>query len=531
MAARYPNLDPFTTRLGRGAVALVLGLGLAVLGAGAALRGMEYDEGYTALVLAGTPRPVWPDRPASAAALRTVFAGRSNPAEIATTLRQTDVHPPLYFWALWLWRGATDALGRQEARDGAPDGSQDGAAVPRLWTLRLFSVLAGVAALALVGAIARIALLPAGAAMLLTLGCYGFAYTGMIARGFALAQALSLLGVLTLLLAQRHRRAGLAFAGGVLLGLASFTNYLACFVGIAALLWLAWQGRRALGLWLAGWAGFALILPGDLWFFLAQRDSRAGQFPPFSLPASLAALARDLAAALFGGLPRYLPGAAGTLAGIALAGLLAGLAGLILWRWRRIGRPGPVALLGMAALAPPLGLVLLGAVFDTIPIELRYLAFATPFAALLLAGALANLPPRIAGAGLGLVLAVQALSLAGLLSRPETMQPQRAAALAAAAAAGPEGLVLVPRGNDGVGVAGVFIASAPATLRLLVVGSDPRSLAARSEPRMVIARLALDRDSRALLPDLLAGLQNDRCWRQSLDAMLVAVFERRCGAK
>ena len=30
--------------------------------------------------------------------------------------------------------------------------------------------------------------------------------------------------------------------------------------------------------------------------------------------------------------------------------------------------------------------------FDTTPIELRYLAFATPFIALLLAGALASLP-------------------------------------------------------------------------------------------------------------------------------------------
>ena len=42
----------------------------------------------------------------------------------------------------------------------------------------------------------------------------------------------------------------------------------------------------------------------------------------------------------------------------------------------------------MAAAAPPLGLLLLGFVFDNAPIELRYLAFATPFIGLLLAAAL-----------------------------------------------------------------------------------------------------------------------------------------------
>jgi hypothetical protein len=49
-------------------------------------------------------------------------------------------------------------------------------------------------------------------------------------------------------------------------------------------------------------------------------------------------------------------------------------------------------------LAPPVGLLLLDVIFNSTPIELRYLAFATPFPGLLLAGALASLPHRGASA-------------------------------------------------------------------------------------------------------------------------------------
>ena len=125
----------------------------------------------------------------------------------------------------------------------------------------------------------------------------------------------------------------------------------------------------------------------------------------------------------------------------------------------------------MAAAAPPLGLLLLGLVFDSTPIELRYLAFATPFVGLLLAGAFATLPRRAGRMSCGLVLAIQIMSLAGLMTRPETMQPARATAMAAAALVG-DGVVLLPHGNDGVGIVGAFAIEAPPTLRLLVVGKD-----------------------------------------------------------
>ena len=141
----------------------------------------------------------------------------------------------------------------------------------------------------------------------------------------------------------------------------------------------------------------------------------------------------------------------------------------------------------MAAAAPPIGLLLLGFTFDNAPIELRYLAFATPFIGLLLAAAL---PRHIRHA----VLAVQAIALLGLMTRPETMQPARATAIAAASLAG-DGVVLLPRGNDGVGIVGAFAVEAPPTLRLLVIGRDA---SVRGDSR---ARLRLSsRDARLAGP-------------------------------
>ncbi len=184
----------------------MLALAAIVLGAAAALRGAEYDEQYTLFLTAGVARPVWPETPFAAGDVRVLQAGHASLAAIARDLRATDVHPPLYFWAVALWRRLGDGL----------------------FEARLFSVLCAMAALAAVAAIAGRVGVPPALAKLLTLGCYGFAYTGAIARGFALAQALTLWGVAVLLAAEGRR--GRVLAGGSLLGAATFANYLAVFV-------------------------------------------------------------------------------------------------------------------------------------------------------------------------------------------------------------------------------------------------------------------------------------------------------------
>jgi hypothetical protein len=172
-------------------------------------------------------------------------------------------------------------------------------------------------------------------------------------------------------------------------------------------------------------------------------------------------------------------------------------------------------------------------VFNSTPIELRYLSFAVPFLALLLAGSLTTLP-RGAAIGIGgAVLLVQAASLTGLFTRAETMQPARATALAAAVAAGPQGVVLVPHGNDGVGVVGAFAQEAPDWLPMLVVGrDDPASrtrIRAGAYGRVVLALLGQDGSSRATVLAMQAAFAGQPCWRLAASGFNVVAYDRICG--
>ena len=490
-------------------------LAAALLLMTAAWRGAEYDEGYTLFLTAGTARPAWPATPFTAAEALKTLSGASTAGRIAADLRATDVHPPLYFWAVAVWR---DIAGTS------------------LFAIRGFSVACSLGALLLVAAIARRAAIPPVAAMLLTLGCYGFCYSGIIARGFALAQFFSLAGVLFLLVADRRANRWVALLAGFSLGAASFSNYLASFVAAAGLLWFGGRRRHTPGVWLPAVLGFSAFMPADLWFFLAQHASRADQFPPFTLLASLGRLGHYAAGSIMGGLPLYAGALFGpaTLVAVAaaLSVLLVSLTGLIVWYWRKIAKPGPRALLGLCALAPPVGLLALGAVFNTTPIELRYLAFATPFIGFLLAGLAAALPARAGVFLLCVLLPLQALAIAGLMTRPETMQPQAAAAHEAASLMGASGISFVPRGNDGVGVVGAFLLESPPGQRVQVVPPDATAAAlrawARPFPRVAMVLLALDADSRAAVETMRTALAEDPCWRATGSGFNLRGYERVC---
>jgi hypothetical protein len=464
---------------------LVLALALGVLTAAAWLRAPEYDEAYSLFLTAGDARPAWPTGMFHAGDVRGLYAGDATPSQIARDLRRGDVHPPLYFWALEYWRRLVG---------------------PAWFAARLLSVLLALAALAAVGWLAALADLPVAPAMLLTLFSYGFAYTGIVARGFALAQLLNLLGVALGLAAKRRRG---ALAGGIALGAAAFANYLACFTGLAMLAWLAAaRGWRAL---LPAAGGFLLFMPADWYFFLAQKSSRAGQFNPFSWPGALAALAKDSGAAVFGGLPVY-AGRLGPAVAVAL-GLL--LCACLLLAWR--GRSPYRALLCLLAAAPPAGLLALGLLFNNMPIEIRYLAFSLPFLALLLSP-LPRLPLLI-------LLSVQAAGIIGLCIAPSTMQPQALAARAAAAA--PGALVLLPFGNDGVGIPGPFIATAPNAMTLLLLHPGaPAEIAAATT--IALAAIEIDAASRAATQDTLAQLRADPCLREQQATKFIYIFKRIC---
>ena len=500
----------------------------AVLVLAAWLRGAEYDEQYTLFLTAGLPRPDWPETAFPAGLARSLQSGRGGLAAIGHDLRVTDVHPPLYFWLLSLWRQAFGDT---------------------LFAARLFSVACGLGALALTGTIATAARVPAARAMLLTLGCYGFTYTCVIARGFALAQLLLLGGAACL---SMGRRTWHFAAAGALFGAAALTNYLSVFVAGACLaaagafrVWPfphrhgparphthqdnaaagedfgAW--RHPLARFIAATFGFLVFMPAVLWWFLAQKGSRQGQFPPFELLPSLIRLAGRAAGALLGGLPLYVDGVWRTVVSGLLGCLLAALAIAVL---RHPARANDAhRLFALATIASPLGLLALGLLFNSTPIELRYLAFSLPFAALLLAGALG---PRL----FAVLLLVQTAAIAGLIHAPQTMQPGQDAARSAAALAG-DGIVLLPKGNDGVGVPGAFAIEAPPSLPILLIrgGETPDQIRARLTPwrRVVLAPLEQDDASQAASRAMRAAIATPE-WREVAHRGLVAVYERTGGA-
>jgi 4-amino-4-deoxy-L-arabinose transferase-like glycosyltransferase len=422
------------------------------------------------------------------------------------------VHPPSYFWSVAAWR---DVFGSGSFRTG------------------LLSVLFSLIALAGVAQLTILAGAPPVASVLLILDCYGFTYTGSITRGFALAQLCMIWGMVLILLATRERRSlrtiAIAYAAGLLLGLASFSNYLAAFADAAGVLWLLLTHGRQWRQWLAAGLGFATILPLDLAFFLAQCGSRVGQFPPFRLLPSLIRLCKCTSANVFGGLPLYLGPILGLILGAILVLTLAGLFVAIALRWGRIVTRELRRLLLMAALAAPVGLLLLG--FAYTPIELRYIAFSRPFLAMLLAATFASLPRRAGIVMAGALLRVQAVSLAGLMTRQETMQPQAQAARVARQPATDGSLVLVPYGDDGVGVPGAFVSESPDGLRIRHIDPGQNATAIRaaasSATRVVLVLLGLDAASRAVVGVMQAAFDNDPCWSAAGAGFDVIAFDHR----
>lgn len=481
----------------RWAILLALAVALLALGGGAALRSTEYDETYTRLVTSPVPRPDWPAAPFTPEQVAPLLAAIAPPAAIAENLRSTDVHPPLYFWLAGAWRAA------------------GGTSVE---ALRALSVILALGAVGAFMAAAHLAGLPAAAVGLATALAYGFAYTGGVARGFALAHLLLGLATLAILLAWRRQRAGAAAWAGLAAGGASFANYLAAFPAAAIIAWplvapLPWRVR--LRLLTAAAAPFLLVQVANLHFFLAQRDSRPGQFEPFAPLEALALLTQFNLANLLGALPLYVAGAPRQALAAALAALAVGAALAVAWRWRALGPTRWLWLGGFAA--PSAGLLALGAAFGTMPIELRYLAFAAPFAAALLAGAARGWAPRLpraAPAAFVLLLAVQAAGTAGMALHPATRQTYRDALAALAPALGPEALLLVPEGNDGVGIVGAVLAEAPRDQPILVLRlAEIPALRDRAAPYARLVLLGItDRDGALQAAAARAALAADPRW-------------------
>ncbi len=460
----------------------------AILTAIAYLRPPEYDEAYSIFLTAGHARPAWPLGVFSPADVRALFYGPASFAQIVSDLKSGDVHPPLYFWVLDIWRLLVG---------------------PSWLAARMLSVGLSLVTLGVTARLAVVTKAPVGAVVVITCLAYGFAYTGTIARGFAMAECLNIIGF-TLLMQSRgiaeDHTAQWATAAGLAFAAASFSNYLACFTAIATIGWFAVEKPRVA---LFAAASFALFIPLDVSFFLDQHATRTGQFASFDPLHATALLVRDEGAALFGGLPIY-AGGAGPWVTTWLAAFMA-VCAFYIYRLRT----SDTALLVVAAIATPLGLLALGAIFNNTPIEIRYCAFSLPFIAILLAQ---SLPLNLRDA----VMAIEVLAILGLAIAPSTMQPQGLAAREAALNDHP--LTLVPFGNDGVGIPGPFIAAAPETMRLqLVRGNILPDLS--GEQQITLATIAIDNASKNYLPSLKAQLAEN--WQLVAATNLTWTYTKR----
>jgi hypothetical protein len=237
---------------------------------------------------------------------------------------------------------------------------------------------------------------------------------------------------------------------------------------------------------------------------------------------------------IFGGLPLYLGGRARIIAStfvasLTLALLVTGARALL--ANRRLAGSRPIRLLFGASVAPPAGLLLLGALFNNTPIELRYLSFGVPFIALLIAWATSPDPGFASGYRRTLLTAVasaQIASILGLLFASATMQPARATAKAAGRLSR-NALIILPRGNDGVGIVGAFgLEAAPEMPLLLVRPTDSAALIrahTHGYRRVVLALIGQDRDSIASLPLMRAAFAASD-WRRVATGFNVEAYER-----
>ncbi len=454
-------------------------------------RSTEYDENYSVFVTGGLARPDWSSRPFTAAGVATVFTDQADVAKVNHLMRTTDVHPPLYFWALSVWRNVA--------------GSD-------LSALRGFSIIFALATLLVWMQIAWVAGLPPlilGSILALS---YGFEITSHIVRGYALAQFFLALAVWAAIVgrstAQRSDASALVRAGlaGLAGGLACFTHYFAVFPVAVILGWMVltsptWEKRFRVAM-AAGLPCLLLVAAaGEVW--LAQRAVSAGQavgqFPILSPLAAAARLAQYNAASLLGGLPLYVPaGFLRTAVGGGLIVVLAGLLVAILAQWRNLGPLRWLWLFG--AIAPSLGLLPMGLLFGAMPIELRYLILSAPFVAALVAaaaGAWMQKAPLLATVGLGAMLSLQGVSAIGMVFHPATQQPFRAASTTLTAAISTSTLVLVPFGQDGVGIVGSMLREMRPDQPVLVLRSNDASEVVSRVPKQ-FCRLVLlgfgDRD-------------------------------------
>lgn len=184
-------------------------------------RAIWYDEAITLLGTAGQAHPEWPSSVQRFDELKKLLSGTPSLQQIAADLKETDIHPPVYYWFLSLWRRTFGAS---------------------LEMARLFSLLFSLGSILLLYRFLQIGdhpspILPAVAVTLSS----GSVFIGQEARAYALAQFFILASALFAYLTTDSKPYFRRWSFGLLFtffgALAFQTNYLALFPVGSILVW------------------------------------------------------------------------------------------------------------------------------------------------------------------------------------------------------------------------------------------------------------------------------------------------------
>ncbi len=342
-------------------------------------RSIWYDESVTLLETAGNAIPSWPDTPTLAYVAKRQLVGDPSLRAVADDLRSTDVHPPLYFCLLTVWRGW---LG------------------PSIEGARLLSLLLSTGAVVLLYLLLEAAGWPRPFFPSLVFSVTsGAVFYGHEARPYALALFLIMSAALLALKAEaagpdpRHRSLVCSLAMALCCGLAFQTNFLSLFPVAAVLGWYTirvWSHSK--GLILAAHAAALAVALIGFSKLLLQVGARPLQMRGFRGVLAETSKIIDMNFFAFWTPVASIPGLTPVMVGTVVVLLLANAA-YLREQWSRVNRAVLLLFVGLA-LAPSVGLFLLDLVSDRNLHKPQYLVLAGPgIAVLLTLGAAGFEPP------------------------------------------------------------------------------------------------------------------------------------------
>ena len=364
-------------------------------------RAIWYDESITLLETAGNAIPAWSTHPTPAATQKELLAGSPTFGEVAAGLRETDVHPPVYYGLLSIWRRiAGDSIE----------------------TARIFSVFCSTATVILLYLLLRASgfFRPFWPTLVYSLSS-GAVHYAHEARNYALAMFFLLAAYFLAYLAtnsevnSRRQFWILSVAVGIFCGLAFQTNYLSFFPVFFLLLWFVFwnQKPRRLQTILAIVVSFGISAAGAA-TLAVQLGARPKQFHK-----ELGLWHELLKIFDFNIEILWIPMASNRVVGTAVFGAVLILAAISLLylknSWRVIDRKLFTMMAGLAVV-PSLGVLALDLLFSKNLGKSSYVFFAGPAIAYLLTLAAGNrrepadeesreVPNRLAGI-VGFVLPV-----------------------------------------------------------------------------------------------------------------------------